>query len=48
MTSGIEGPWQNQPTFCWLGLAVSQTKPCGMKGLIRRRWSRRGELEAAF
>jgi hypothetical protein len=28
MTSGIDGPWQNQPTLCWLYLALRQTKPC--------------------
>jgi hypothetical protein len=53
MTSGIDGPWQNQPALCWLYLALWQTKACEENnGLIRRRWgdarTTPSELEAAF
>jgi hypothetical protein len=32
MTSGIDGPWQNQPALCWLYLALRQTKASQRQG----------------
>jgi hypothetical protein len=53
MTSGIDGPWQNQPTFVLALSGASADKGSQEdKGLIRRRWgdarTAPGELEAAF
>jgi hypothetical protein len=52
MTSGIGGPWRNQPTLVLVLSGSWQTKPRTDKGLIGRRWALKrtalGELEAAF
>src|ERR1700730_2132589 len=32
MTSGIDGPWQNQPTWCWLHLALPGDEDWQRKG----------------
>src|SRR5665213_769637 len=41
MTSGIDGPWQDQPTWVLARSGAFADKASRERGLIRRRWAMR-------